>query len=63
MSQYLISLGLILILASDLCRGVLNGLFLSGFVTKILYVFTRDILRAICSPAHPSQVDHPNDVG
>jgi hypothetical protein len=32
------------ILASDLCRGVRNGLFLSGFVTKILLYIRHSLL-------------------
>jgi len=47
---HLISLRSIIILSSSLCLGLLNGLFLSGFPTKILYVFLISLVQVICPP-------------
>ena len=47
-----------------MCLGLLNELFPSGFPTKTLYtrLLSPDLCYVPC-PSHPSQFDHPNNIG
>jgi len=56
------SLVFILILSSHLCLSHLSGLFLSSFLTKILYIF---LIFPVCympHPSHPPSFDCPNNI-
>lgn len=55
-----VSIRKILILASNLCLGLPNGLFTSGFPTRIFYTFLISHAYYMCYPFHSTWFDHPN---
>jgi hypothetical protein len=60
-----ISLISILVLSSHLRLGILFGLFHSGFLTKILYVFLISPMCTACSmlhASHPPWFHNPNNI-